>query len=161
MKSIYKFSYSTRYLLLHPWKLFHEIKVNITNAWHRVKYGWCWIDLWNMDTYLLDILPQMLHTLAAKADGYPGREPFETPEKWTEWLNSIADRLENCTEENLKKQNEYSEEYMKNLMNHGLHESTELDKKYFAREKELFAGAQKTVQECFTELGKHFYLLWD
>ena len=171
-----QFSYSKRWYLTHPWLFFKDCWINLKNAKMRIVRGWCWSDLWDMFDYLLGLLPDMLKTLAARSMGYPGIEPFETPEKWSAWLYYIANELEESKEEVYEKHNEYYDEYMKSLDNweykiivdeNGnrtrkiIDRNEELSKKYFAREVELASDAQKRIEKCFVELGKHFQSLWD
>ena len=171
-----QFSYSKRWYLTHPWLFFKDCWINLKNAKMRVVRGWCWPDLWGMSDYLLELLPDMLKTLAAKNTGYPGIEPFETPEKWNAWLFDMAAKLEHCREEIWEKDHEYYEDFMKSLDDwehkitvdeNGNHiykvidRNEELSKKYFAREAELASDAQKRIEKCFVELGKHFQSLWD
>lgn len=158
-----QFSYSKRWYLTHPWLFFKDCWINLKNAKMRIVRGWCWPDLWDMSDYLLEILPDMLRTLAAKNVGYPGIEPFETPGKWSAWLYYIANELEESKEEVYEKHNEYYDEFMKQFENYMKDESSTraLDKKYFAREAELASDAQKRIEKCFIELGKHFQSLWD
>ena len=151
-----------RYYLLHPWKFFHEVKTNLKNARMRVKKGYCWTDVWNIDDWFLTVFPEMLRALAQKCCGHPGFEPFETPEKWMAWLNDMAGRLESCREENYEKLNEYYDDYMKQFDNWQLNQpSTEIDKKYFARERELAEEAQNRLEDTMAEIMKNLHLLWD
>lgn len=158
------FPYSKRYYLTHPWKFFKDCYLNIKYAKQRICRGWCWVDMIDMNDYLMEIIPDMLRCMARDSWGYPGREPFETPEKWSAWLYYIAGELEECKEENYEKRNEYYEEYMKQFEdpNRNINSpQTELDKKYFAREKELYEEAVKRRTKALTEAIKFWDYLWD
>jgi len=166
------FPYSKRYYITHPHKFISECWTNLTNAWMRVTRGWSYQDLWNMSDYLLDITIDMLHNLARDGHGYPGVAPFEEPGKWISWLYYIAGELEESKEENYEKRNEYHNEYMKQFDNWEIitdengnkiykGKRTELDEKYFAREKELVEEATARRQKALSELVKYFDYLWD
>ena len=117
MNVLKDFPYRPRYYLTHPWKFIDECWTNLKNAWMRVTRGWSYMDLYNMDNYLTDVMIDMLRTLAREAHEYPGIEPFETPEKWTSWLWYIAGELEASKEEFYEGKNEFKEEYYKELDN--------------------------------------------
>ena len=105
------FGYSRRYYLRHPLRFLRECGQNIRNAWMRATCGWCYMDTWNVDAWFLEVMPQMLRHLAKYGSGYPGTEPFETPEKWDDWLNAMADTFESLQEENWNSRNEYEKLY--------------------------------------------------
>ena len=162
MNVLTDFSYSKRYYLTHPWKFFRDCYLNIKYAKQRICRGWCWTDMINMSDYLIDVMIGMLRCMARDSWGYPGREPFETPEKWISWLYYIANELEESKEENYEKRNEYYEDYMKRLDNWDINkEMTDEDRKYFEREKELAAEAVERRTKALTELVKYFDYLWD
>lgn len=151
-----------RYYLRHPFKFLKECKANITNAWMRVARGWCWMDLWNMNDHLLEIIPDMLRELAAKGSAYPGKEPFETPEKWHDWLVSLAADFESCREDALESGNEYYNDYIAQFEGGNFNkETTELDKRYFAREVELYEQMRTRRTNAFHRMIQFFDLLWD
>ena len=85
---------------------------------------------------------------------YPGYEPFDTPEKWHDWLHNIADMIETSTEEWQDEHNEYCEEYTDSW-------DKELGEKYFARAEELRAQGDRNIRYALENLGKYFYDLWD
>ena len=158
------FPYSKRYYITHPHKFISECWTNLTNAWMRITRGWSYQDLWNMSDYLLDITIDMLHNLARDGHGYPGVAPFEEPGKWISWLYYIAGELEESKEENYEQRNEYYDEYMKKFddPNWNINSpQTELDKKYFARKKELAEEARERRTKALMEDIKFWDYLWD
>ena len=148
-------SYSKRYYLTHPWKWVKELFCNLKNAYRRAKYGWAYSDCWNMDSWLLEILPQMLRHMADEGCAYPGYEPFETPEKWEDWLHSMADVLESLQEDNWYSQNEYAKDF------HIRHNDKELDQLYFLETENLYNERQQLLENTFAQLVKNFNSLWD
>ena len=157
------FTYSKWHYLTHPWKFIKDCITNIKNAKMRIVRGWSYPDLWNMSDYLLDITIDMLRNLARDSHGYPSLKPFEEPEKWSSWLFYIANELEESKEENYEKKNEYYNEYMEQFKNWTKASKTcsELDKKYFAREKELAEEAKERRTKALMEVVKYFDYLWD
>lgn len=69
--SLCVFSYRKSYYLTHPLCFVRELWTGIKNAWHRMRYGFAWVDLYNMDTYLGQLVPSMLKELAARSCGTP------------------------------------------------------------------------------------------
>lgn len=173
--NVWHWGYSPKYYLTHPWKWFGQLGRNIRAAHMRCTRGWCYSDVWDWDSWFMHTVPEMFRHLADKGNAYPGQEPFETPEKWRDWLHKMADQIESCTEEAQEKNNEYYKDYMKHIMDKYAppeedgegnliwphQERTELDDKYFNRCKELGQQAQTDIEDVMDQLGKHFYKIWD
>lgn len=87
---LYAFSFRKSYYVRHPLAFVREIKVLAQNAWHRMRYGFAWIDLWNMDTYLGKLVPSMLRELADRACGYPDSEGCPDMETYRAYLREFA-----------------------------------------------------------------------
>ena len=153
--STFKFTYYLR----HPSKFFKEIGWALRAAYMRIKYGYCYQDIWNWQNWFIQIIPPMFRYLSEHGVGYPGVEPFDTPEKWQAWLKHIADEIEKCSEEYVDSQNEYYKEWMEkiNLPDN----NKELSQKYFDRCLELNNESQARIQNTLTEIGKYFYWIWD
>ena len=167
--------YSRHWMLTHPWLYFKHGYYNLKAAWQRATRGYASRDVWNMCDYFLEVFPTMLRDLAENCHGYLGVVPFDTPEKWENWLREMADKLEWCREDKWEKDNEYEEEYMKqfdddswqNWQRDGYgnlvykHTQTEIDKLYFARSKELSDKAHQQLQDALSEISRYFFCLWD
>lgn len=69
--SLCVFSYKKSYYLTHPLCFIKELWIGAKNAYHRMRYGFAWGDLWNMDTYLGQLVPSMLRELAERSCGTP------------------------------------------------------------------------------------------
>lgn len=162
--SVFTFPYTARYYLTHPWKWFKQCGLNLRSAWLRCTKGWCPWDVWDWDYWFMTVVPQQFRYLAQHGMAYPGREPFETPEKWHEWLNDMADLIETGKEEWQDEHNEYYEKYIEQLtdkLGNLAREHTELDDNYFARVKELSAQGDKNIRFALDQIAEHFYSLWD
>ena len=162
------FGYSRRYYLRHPLRFLRECGQNLRAAWLRATQGWCGRDVWNMDMWFLEVMPLMLRHLAENSCGYPGTEPFETPEKWSDWLNAMADTFEALQEENWNSRNEYEEEYHNMIVrnfgaNKGVEtkDDEEVRELYYMRMQELSEENQALLEDTMREFSKYFHFLWD
>lgn len=174
--SVFTFGYRPSYYLRKPWRFFHDLYCGFRNFIHRGKYGFAYSDVWAMDEYLLDVIPLMLRYLAEHSHGYPGVEPFETPEKYTEWLIQLAEKFENCSIDYDEK-NEYSEAFRKqadDIMKRNIDKDKPFDmaqemtteekiirNKYFDRMETLSKEQNKNILDAYTELAAHHDILWD
>lgn len=163
-----------RYTIRHPVRFVIHLCRNLQYAWQRITRGWCDMDVWNFDSWYLNLIPAMLDYLAQSSNGYPGTPPFETPEKWEKWLHGIAANLRLCTEDAAEKLNEYYESFMESMRDkrhttvddqgntHVYYgDDDKLSEKYFARLGEIAYEQQALLEETMTELGKHLYKIWD
>ncbi len=171
------FPYSTRYYITHPWKWFKDCWINLKNAWYRAIKGYCYTDLWNINDWLLEVLPNMLQELADKHCAYPGQPPFKTPEDWEDWLRKIADQLIKLREDEEEHENQYARVYYAalaerraaNCNNTSLavtntlndEELLRLRDKYFIRRDEIIAEKQALAIETGKELFEYLNYLWD
>lgn len=113
-------------------------------------------------------MPQMLRHLAKNSCGYPGVEPFETPEKWDDWLNAMADTFEALQEESWNSRNEYEKKYHNMIVrnfgaNKGVEtkDDEEVRELYYMRMQELSEENQALLEDTMKEFGKYFHFLWD
>ena len=179
MKNVFKWGYSRKWYLTHPWKWVKELFRNIKFAWQRATRGYCDGDVWSIDSWLLALLPDMLRDLANDAVGaYPGYEPFETPEKWRNWLLKMAVRFLELQDDWSETRNEYENEYFKlidegrviekrqdgtvccNFIFKDEEYTKELRQKWLSRIKELRQEQDAATIAAFSELAEHFYALW-
>lgn len=70
----------------------------------RIRKGFASSDVWDMDSYLLFLLPAMLKELADMATGYPDGL-FDSYEAWVRWLREEAGKFEAVRE--LRDEGEY------------------------------------------------------
>ena len=171
-----EFGYSKRYILTHPWILVRQAWRNLRNAWQRATKGYCKADAYNMDAYLLAIMPQMLEDLRDDPCGaYPGNDEFPTPESWEQWLTKMADTLRELQDDWAESRNEYEKQYFKAMnerrtvahnndgnisVTYNDDDIKELHDKWLARVHELNEQQQELTIKTFTEIGRHLYQLW-
>lgn len=151
MISLYAFSFKKSYYLRHPLVFARELKTLVQNAWHRMRYGYAWVDLWNMDTYLGELVPSMLRELAERSCG----TPYNVEEdEYKAYLMALAYLFE------LTDVYEFCEDY------EGARTSLlELHDEKFSSVERLYARAKAAIEDdpkhwtvplikfCYTELG--------
>lgn len=164
---VYAFSYKKSYYLTHPLRFFKEIRTAIRNYWHRARYGYAYVDAWNMCDSICEMAANMLLHIANYGDGYPGVEPYDTPEKWRSHLEEMAQHFRNiCNRESLlDERNEYYPEFQKKILYNWSREYTEEERelrdKYFARMRELNEEFDSYVKEVFALFAENFFHYWD
>ena len=174
----FKFIFRPSYYFKHPIKFIKEIGINLKNAWMRATKGYCYTDIWNIDNWFCEVFPPMLRYLAEHGCAYPGTEPFETPEKWHDWLHSMADVIDTIYDEDFwtETKNEYYKEWntlwdFHNNKNPNITMTCEYDtseehfelvrKLYYIRMEEISKERQALIENTFQELGRAFDCLWD
>lgn len=161
--NVFNWAYGKRYYLTHPWKWFKELIDNIRAAWMRAIKGYCYMDVWNWDDWFCSVAPPMLRHMANHGSAYPGGEPFDTPEKWHNWLYEMAHKIERLQYDNwIEDNNEYSKEYMESFENDWCSErQEEIRKKYYARCQEIHKMRRQILEDFGKDFFKHFDCLWD
>ena len=161
--NVFQWPYSKRYYLTHPWKWFSQLWKNIKAAYHRIRYGWCSWDVWDWDSWFCSIAPSMLKYMTDHGSAYPGSEPFDTPEKWHDWLYEMAHRIERLQYDDwMEDNNEYSKEYIESFENDWHSErQEEIRKKYYVRCQEINKTRRQVLEDFGKEFFKHFDCLWD
>lgn len=170
---------SILYYIRHPIRFMRHFIRNLNNAYSRIVRGYCKSDYFNLDSWLITLLPQMLREIKNSPVGaYPGIKPFETPEKWHEWLETMALNFESIQNNWAEVKNEYDGEYWDIFHNYvetygnicqavenGPQKSAqdylkEVQEKWLARAQELDEQQQAFTENLFLELSKHLYQLW-
>lgn len=145
-RSVFNYSYSKRYYLTHPWKFVHHFFQNLRHAYCRAVYGWTWEDAWNLNDWLLAVLPPMLRHIAENGVAYPGPyTKFDTAEKWDNHLHELANTLESLQEQNWESRNEIPVN----------------DKMWYPREIELIQEREQLLIDTFKIIGENFNYYWD
>lgn len=180
--SVWTFSYRPSYYITHPWKLFKDVYWNWRNFWHRGLYGYAYIDVWNFCDWYPRVGAAALRYLAKNGNSYPGVKPWETPEKWREYLEYLANRLQRCADSQdilfSEERNEYAKDFHNMFKFLPYHEekhkdgsistwhdetpeSKELSKKYFDRMKEIDDADRAYDIETFRWIGEDIRRIWD
>ena len=179
--SVMSFPYRKMHYLTHPWKWFKDIYWNIRNFWHRGRYGYAYVDVWNFCDWYPRVGAAALRYLAANNRGYPATKPWNTMKEWREYLNYLANRLERCADSTDilfgVERNEYKDELdaimeKRRIVTNNADGSTthsweltpeeeEIRKKYWEREKEIRDADAAYIVETFRWVGEDLQHFWD
>lgn len=179
--SLNSFPFKKTYYLTHPWRWFHDLYWNIRNFWHRGRYGYAYVDVWEFCDWYPRVGAAALRYLAAHNSGYPATKPWETMKEWREYLEYLANRLERCANsmniEFGEERNEYKEELdaifeKRRIITHNedgtvthshnlTPEEEEIRKKYWKREEEIRNADQEYNKKTFQWLGEDLPHIWD
>lgn len=98
--NVFKYDYS-------PWRYpsnwFRNIRQffrNIHWGWQRATKGFCDRDTWWLGDYYKVLIHDSLLRLDETQFGYPGIEPWDTPEKWSLYIQEMAQHFYNAYEGN-------------------------------------------------------------
>lgn len=136
-------------------------------AYQRVTRGYCDYDIWDMDTYLSQLLADGIRHLADTTHGYPGTDEFPTYESWRDYLYKISDLLNYSLGE---LPNEYEEAWLAKWKEKGLDfinhsdetpEEKEITEKYLDKEKENDNLKIEAQNEALKMIYHIFGNLWD
>ena len=166
------FPYRWRHYLTHPWEFFEDCWYNLKAAYQRVTRGFAYRDLFSIDSWFLDIFPEMLKEFRKNLHSYPGDNEFPTFESWVEYLEEMETHFRNANENQKVQLNEWEEDYLKYPMEwqkskdnvyFTLIDNTPKDitEKWLAREMEIDAWREEELQKGFSQLIKVFHHLWD
>lgn len=123
----------------------HDHKKRAKMKKQRAVQGYCDADVWNLDSYLLDLIPSMLDHLANNCHGYApfvcknGVKETMNETKWIDYLHGLASRFRKVSDD----------------ADRMLEES---DLKSIRDRSEII---ERQTKELFTELGENLYSMWD
>lgn len=153
---------------------FRAFKFNIKHFFKCIKYsfqrianGYCDKDMFNLDNYYKSLFYVTLTDLSQNCYSFPGREPFETYEKWVNYLNDMASYFYQSIEDIDYYENEYEDEflnkfdYLHSLGQLDTKENRELRDKWLKETIEIDKLRQKDLNTALTMLKKSFNDLWD
>lgn len=156
------YCYAKRYYIFHPWKFVSQTFRNIKFAWQRATKGYCDYDYWNIDYYLLKLLPELFDDFRKNLHGHPCSF---TEEEWDNFLlKEVIEPLRNAQEEQEVEINEFETEifnYFKDGSLTDMNYPPELWNKYMAREKEIDDWRDKQMRKAFASIIMNFWNLWD
>lgn len=158
------------------WEIWGRIKWffrSIHCAWQRITKGFCYRDVWNLDTYYSKLFVSTLIYLKNNHTGCPNEfydEENDSSEAWVNYLNEVATHFNNYLDEYEIQKNEYRDLISsRNLIKEdGFYvtepespEQQEISKKWFEREYEIQKWKEVEKDKGFEMLKKHFTSLWD
>lgn len=165
-----KTGYRKKYLLTHPWELIFHYGRDLKCAWERARKGYCFRDLWNIDLWFIQLMPQMLQEFKKNMHGYP--TCFETSEEWEKVLDNMIFCFNEANEETCSLQNEYDYNCdfdfiptENNFSELSIIYPTEKDeqnsKLYYEKECELEKYREEKLHEGLQLFAKYFHNLWN
>ena len=122
MKNVWD-SKEFRWRIRQPWKLPRFVFENIKYSWQRITKGYCDKDLWNIDGWFMDIMPNMLQQFKENRNGSPGVLGSDyvnadgilcndaCHEEWDKILDEMIFLFREMNEETCKRKNPYEKEH--------------------------------------------------
>lgn len=148
---------------VNPIKHFKRWCRNIKHAFQRIQYGYCDRDVWSIDWWFLNVVPNMIEDLKDTVHGYPSSPddfsqalvgtgaPEEVDEegmqRWKGILSEMIFLFREANSDTCTRENKYEEEYRK--------ASDEFEKKYG-----FFGDGLKTEEEKAEEEKKGSYRMY-
>ena len=166
------FPYRWRHYLTHPWDFFEDCWYNLKAAYQRVTRGFAYRDLYSIDNWFLDIMPEMLKEFRENLHSYPGDNEFPTFESWTAYLEEMETHFRNANENQKVQLNEWEEDYLKYPMEwqkskYGLcitmtnNIPKNITEKWLAREMEINAWRHEELKKAMEMFNNCFHALYD
>ena len=179
MLSLWSFPYTLRYYLTRPWKWLHDFYWNLRNFYHRGRYGFAYVDVWNFCDWYPRVGAAALHYLASHNEGYS--TTYNSIDEWRAHIHQLADQLEEVADCSAMTytddKNEYYQQFL-DLMDAGTTTTKqengktvygfiapegfeEVQRQYFEREKELTDGGHIRAIQTYIKLAEDLTSLWD
>lgn len=110
-----------------PWNIPRLVLRNIKYSWQRITRGYCDKDLWNIDYWFMNLIPDMLQQFKDTRHGSPGNLGKEYTDEhgilcndechaeWDKILEQMIFLFREMNEETCKKENSYQIEHEKVL----------------------------------------------
>ena len=161
-----------------PWHIIYNIKSLIRNikfAIERIKYGYCWYDLMDIDNWFSQIFPMMLENMIANSSGWHNLEGWENrtdEENKQEWHNLLR-RMYRGFEAQLVQYSDVNNKYAKflreKLSQDDLENMTKDEKIQYAIKKSNYNEAKRNFEkrkeealhESMILFEKYYHCLWE
>lgn len=147
----YAGGYNFYHAITHPWLFIQEWKRQIKWAWQRVFRGWDDTAVWSVDSYLAEIIPQLLTALKEKKQGIPISVFDDEPEV-------LEGGVIGYGEESMKKAEEKWDKILDTII-YGFTEYTRAENELVSIEE--WKGVREKLSESFDLLNKYFDGLFD
>ena len=130
-------------------------------AYQRITRGFADCDIWDLDSYYLDIFNGTLNYLADHHCGYPGHGEFDTDEKWTAYLKEMAQKFYQANESNEYYDTPNEKKWWKWIEENSNSEDNPYSKDMFNEEKFLAWRREQDMREGLDMMKHIFFHLWD
>lgn len=87
----------------------------------RLRYGYCYRDVWSIDWWFVTVVPNMIHDLRINSHGYPGYftgTEEENVRKWNRILKRMEFLFREANEETCRRKNPYQDAHKFALKKH-------------------------------------------
>ena len=112
----------------------------------RLRYGYCYRDVWSIDWWFVTVVPNMIHDLRINSHGYPGYftgTEEENVRKWNRILKRMEFLFREANEETCRRKNPYQDAHNEAMA-------------AFTRQYGMFGEKLKTKEEKEQEKEKGF-----
>ena len=119
---------------------------DIIRIFQRLRYGYCYRDVWSIDWWFVTVIPNMIHDLRINSHGYPGyftETEEENVQKWNRILKRMEFLFREANEETCRRKNPYQDAHA-----HAMED--------FTRKYGMFGEKLKTQEEKEQEKKKGF-----
>lgn len=162
MNILKNYPYAKGYYLTRPWKIVSQTFRNIKFAWQRITKGYCEYDYWNIDCYLLKLLPELFDDFRRNLHGHPCSF---TEEEWDNFLlKEVIEPLRNARDDQNVEINEFEEkihDYFKDKPLTDMDCPQDLWDNYMTRENEITNWRDKQMRKGFVAIITEFWSFWD
>lgn len=136
-----------------------KVKRTIIKRWIRQRSirGFSDVDVWNLDGFLLKLIPDAIKRLAEISHGWPQSEKFPTFESWEKFLKDLSSDFRRAQSLIYFEDSDESYELLKKC-NSGI-KSFEED--YVPTIEEKRECGTKLLKDCFNRLSDNITDLWD
>ena len=102
MQSAFVYKMPLLYRIRHPIERLRDYYLNIKYSIQRVHRGWCNMDTFEIDSWFLNVVPEMLRYLREHKCGFPGYIEGEkcSSEDWDNILDKMIECFEKASPEN-------------------------------------------------------------
>lgn len=161
-----------------PWHLIYNIKCLIRNikfAIDRIKYGYCWYDLMDIDNWFSQIFPMMIEDMIAHSsgwhnlDGWENRTNEENKQIWDELLRKMYRGFEAQLVEYSDVNHKYAKFLREKPSPNELEQMTRDKRIQYAIEKSNYSEAERnfekhkkeSLHESMILFEKYYHCLWE
>ena len=129
-----------------PYGWIKRWKEDIICIRQRLRYGYCYRDVWSIDCWFVTVVPNMIHDLRINSHGYPGYftgTEEENVRKWNRILKRMEFLFREANEETCRRKNPYQDAHNEAMA-------------AFTRQYGMFGEKLKTKEEKEQEKKKGF-----
>lgn len=160
MQSIFEKKEYKRLLRYDIFGIVPRLVCDIQCCWQRCRKGYCYRDIWDIDLWFLEIMPDMLKDFRKMSQGIPNRiyEKYSKEEngeekaerEWKAIIKRMEHLFREANEETCRKKNPY------------MNAKGRIKKaKYYEEEQKLAAYRYRCKDEAIQLFSEWFYDLWN